>query len=223
MVSYRQAERNFIQWLSITNASKVKKAKKAQQLVQIGALKRLAAEGKEKHAVLWIENFLDESDGKLVVYAHHRRMIEILYKHFSKTAVCIYGNTTAGKKKQHISNFQKSSKIRLFIGSMAAIEGITLTAADTMLFTELWFVPGLHIQAEDRIHRIGQTRPVTIHYMVAKNTIEEKLCQILQNKQCIIEKTLDGQTSGRHSSLNVYEQLIEEILNNANSQRPKRQ
>ena len=91
----------------------------------------------------------------------------------------------------------------------AAGTGINLTACTHLLFCELAWVPGLHGQVEDRIHRIGQTKQTSITYLVAKDTIEEHLCRVLQKKQRIVEQALDGKSS--KDSLNIYDMLSKKL------------
>ena len=67
---------------------------------------------------------------------------------------------------------------------MAAKEGLTLTRANTAIFTELYFNPQVLAQAEDRIHRVGQKSIANIYYFIAENTIDEKIWeQIIEPKK----------------------------------------
>ena len=77
---------------------------------------------------------------------------------------------------------------------------------NNLAFAEMWWRPGDHTQAEDRIYRIGQNVPSWISYLVAGGTIEEDLCRIVQSKQNTIRATLDGDTDA--GDMNVFDQLI---------------
>ena len=57
----------------------------------------------------------------------------------------------------------------------AASTGLTLTAADTVIFAELYWTPATMLQAEDRAHRVGQKNCVNIHYLIGKNTLDDFL------------------------------------------------
>lgn len=208
---YTKALNDFIGWLSSKSAAKAKRASKAEELVKIGYLVRLASQLKMKSVFEWIDNFFEESDGKLVLFACHRNIIDEIHKRYPKISVVITGSTSMRKRKLVVQKFQRNPKTRLFIGNIrAAGVGIDLWAANTVAFVEFGFVPGECVQAEDRTHRIGQTQNVSCYYLCARDTIDESLCKILQNKQRIITETLDG-SKRRKEKLDVYNQLLKTI------------
>ncbi len=208
---YEEAETDFITWLTKKSSARAKRASKAKQLVQLGYLKRLAADLKMKRAMTWIEDFMEQSSGKLVLYAIHKKIIKQVHEQYPHTSVVIDGSTSNKNRKRAVQTFQRNKKIRLFIGNIkAAGVGITLTAAHTLVFVELDWVPGNHTQAEDRIHRIGQKNAAMIYYLVAKDTIEEKLCKIIQKKQRILSRVLDG--SIKTNKLDVFKALNKALL-----------
>ncbi len=209
---YDKAVKDFISWLKAQDAAKAKRAERAVKLVQMAYLKRLAAEGKMASVFSWIDDCLEESEGKLAVYAHHRHIIQALHERYKGLSVVIEGDTPQRNRKLAIQHFQNNPKIRLFIGNSAAIEGITITAADTLAFVELWFTPGKHSQAEDRIHRIGQERTVNIYYLVAKDTLESSLCKLIQDKQDVLTRTLDGEDHLGKMKIDIFDRLEREIL-----------
>jgi len=202
---YQLAENDFFKWLM--TKTNVKKIPMAEKLVQLGCLKRLAAELKMRMVFDWIDTFLEETDEKLVIFAYHKKIIKTLVNKYKKISVIVDGSVSMDKRKKAIKTFQKKRKVRLFIGNIiAAGTAITLTAAHSAVFVELDFVPGNHIQAEDRIHRIGQKEKVFVYYLVAKGTIEEKLCKIIQKKAEIIASVLDGKT--KQDRLDVFDRLL---------------
>lgn len=217
---YTRATNHFLAWVATTRShEKASRAAKAESLVKMGYLKRLAARLKMKAGVRWIEDFLEETDEKLVVFAEHRAIIETIQSKFQNISVVVDGRVPHRKRALAIKQFQENKKTRLFIGNIqAAGVAITLVAASTVVFLELPFVPALVSQAEDRCHRIGQTNKVNIYYLVAEDTIEEHLCKIIESKQSVIDRVLDGRV-GRNS-LDVYAQL-QRTLNARNQQKRK--
>lgn len=216
---YNKATNDFILWLKQKDPAKAKRAERAKTMVQMAYLKRLAAEGKMLNVFAWIDDFLEGSDSKLVVYCHHRSILALIQNRYKNRCVVIQGDTPQKQRKQAVEQFQRHANIRLFIGNEAAIEGITLTAANTLAFVEQWFSPGKHSQAEDRIHRIGQDATASIYYLVAKGTIEERLCRIIQKKQDVLTRILDGERHVRQMKMNIYDQLTIEMLEGKKDER----
>lgn len=209
---YDKARREFINWLrSLDPPGNVRAAEKAERLVQIGHLKRLAGLLKLPLVLDWIDSFLREQDGKLVLFAIHRRVIEKIQKRYRSLCVKVDGSTIGKKRQEAVERFQKNPSVRLFIGNVkAAGTGINLTAASTVVFAEIGWTPGEHTQAEDRIHRIGQKNSANIYYLIAHDTIEENLLRIIQEKQGVLSSTLDG--SKQINNLDIYDRLTKEIL-----------
>ena len=108
-------------------------------------------------------------------------------------AVKIDGSVAAKSRTEIVQEFQDNPSIRLFVGNIkAAGVGITLTAAHNVAFLELPWTPGELDQAEDRCHRIGQKNAVNVWYLLPKNTIEEKMAELIDEKRKVITAVLDG-------------------------------
>ena len=87
--------------------------------------------------------------------------------------------------------------------------GITLTAASTVVFSELHMTPAVMIQAEDRAHRIGQEHEcVNIHYLYGPDTIDEVLFRMLNQKQNIFSNTLDNMVKNMEVKNTYKNQLL---------------
>jgi len=190
---YHKAEQNFIKFVKDNKGLEAAKAaSKAEQLVQAEALKQLAVQGKMAQVTDWIYNHLD-TDGKLVVFATHKETIDHLMNAFGSRAVKIDGSVSMADRDAAVQAFQNDDNIRLFVGNIkAAGVGLTLTAASSVAFVELPWTPGDLVQAEDRCHRIGQKNAVNIYYLVAQNTIEERVAYMLDSKREVLSAILDG-------------------------------
>jgi len=216
LTEYRRAEDDFINWLAEQDVAKAEKAKQAEALVQLGYLKRLAAKLKMKAVMEWMDDYFESTDAKLVVFAYHKSIIQTLHQQYKKFSVVLDGRTSQAGRIQSIQKFQEDKQTRLFIGQLiAAGTAITLTAASTAAFVELDWVPSNHIQAEDRLHRIGQKAHTQIYYIVSKDTIEEDLCNIIQKKAKTITSVLDGRK--RKDELNIFDKLKNIIYERKNN------
>ncbi len=197
--SYKRAETNLAQWFADNGMSgKIDAAGTEEALMRIEVLKQLAVKGKIDRCIELIRDFLSTGE-KLVVFTTHtdiaKRIIKE-FKHFNDGGICvdILGSTPIKKRQEHVDVFQNDPKCSLFVGNIiAAGVGITLTAASNTCFLEFAWSPGLHQQAEDRVHRIGQAADsVTAWYLIAQNTIEEEIAELLDNKAKVLSNVLDG-------------------------------
>jgi SNF2 family DNA or RNA helicase len=160
-------------------------------LTQIEKLKQAAAAAKLNAAVAWIADRLDES--KLVLFASHTFVVERLMQAFGDRAVRLTGADDAAARQVAVDRFQTEESVRLFVGNLkAAGVGLTLTAASDVAFLELAWTPADHDQAEDRLHRIGQRGSVTAWYLLAADTIDEDIVELLERKRQVIAGVTDG-------------------------------
>jgi len=194
--NYNSAKENFLKWVEENEGKEaVKRAERARSLTQLGKLKEIAAIGKMKSIQSWIVDFLEQSDGKLVIFCVHTKILQDLKEAFPNSAV-IDGNTLPEDRQTQIDKFVKDPKCRIFIGQIRAagvgIDGLQLVSS-TVLFAELGWNFSEHEQAEDRVLRLGQkASSVNVYYSVAQNSIEEKILDILQDKHDICSRVLNG-------------------------------
>lgn len=209
IIEYKQAEGDIITWIRQNEGEeKAKKAKQAETLVAFEKLKQFALDGKIKQCIAWIENFL-ESGQKLVIFAMHKKTIDLLINHFGKIAIKFDGSTPVNQRQEVVDIFQNDSKIKLFIGNIrAAGIGITLHASSNVCFLELPWTSSDLLQAEDRCHRIGQDNNVNVYYLIAHNTIEEKITALLKKKAKILDQALDGKST---KDINVFNELFKKL------------
>jgi len=163
----------------------------AKAMIQMNKLKQLAVKGKIHSIIEWIDDFL-ESGEKLVVFALNRDVVETLNNHY-KSSVKVYGGMTDNQRQKSIDRFQNDPKCNLFFGNIeAAGIGLTLTVASNVAILQYPWTPGKLAQAIDRVHRITQTKQVTVWNLIAENTIEEKVLEVLSSKEKMMIDILDG-------------------------------
>lgn len=166
----------------------------AEHLAEIQYLRRAAVEGKLNGVIEWITDFL-ESGEKLVVFAHHRDVQQRIHEAFPGS-VRIAGKSDQSQKarQQAMDDFQADPNVKLAVVSMTAgREGIDLYAASNLAFVELGWNPGVHDQAEDRIHRIGQDRGTMMYYLLAEDTIDEEMAALIEKKRKMKDAATEGQ------------------------------
>jgi len=122
---------------------------------------------------------------KVLVFAHHEAVLDALVAGplSSVRHMRIDGKVSSSLRDKNIHTFQTDPGCRVALLSItAAGVGITLTAASRVVFAELNWTPGLLRQCEDRAHRIGQTKPVHVQYLIAAGTLDEVMWKVLENK-----------------------------------------
>lgn len=102
------------------------------------------------------------------------------------------GSTGSKHRQQRIEAFQSGEGDLFLISLKAGGLGLNLTAADYVIHMDPWWNPAIEDQASDRAHRIGQTRPVTIYRLVCKNSIEEKIVKLHEEKRDLAGSLLEG-------------------------------
>ena len=138
---------------------------------------------------------LDEMDGKTIIWSRFRydvkRIIEALTdNHGPESVVSYFGDTSDDDRTQAIESFQ-NGKARFFVGNpQTGGMGITLTAAQNVIYFANSFDLAIRTQSEDRAHRIGQEKSVTYVDLIAEGTIDEKIVTALRNKMDIATKVM---------------------------------
>ena len=195
---YRLAEEDVIAWLREQPLdlseleSKVAAALRAERLAQLNALRRLASRGKGNAAMAWIEDFL-ASDEALVVFAGHREVQDRLVDRFPD-ALHLLGRDSIGAREAAVQRFQAGESQLLVCATRVAGQGITLTRASNVAFLDLEWTPAMHDQAEDRCHRIGQHDAVTAWYLLAAQTIDETMLELIERKRRVVDAVTDGRS-----------------------------
>jgi SNF2 family DNA or RNA helicase len=170
--------------------SKEMKIRRAEHLVKIEALKQVSARGKLEAVTEWIDNFL-ESEEKLVVFATHKEIIQAITEKYKCKSIT--GETATEERQRIVEDFQENKETKLIVLNLkAGGVGLTLTQASNLIFVELGWTPADHQQAEDRIHRIGQKNVANIYYFLGKDSIDEYIYQVLQDKKQVVNATTEG-------------------------------
>jgi len=139
---------------------------------------------------------LIENEIKFLVFAQHLNVLnelEVHLRELKQKFIRIDGSVPTKKRHLLVKEFQEDSSYKAALLSItASSQGITLTAAYTIVFAEFSWTPALMHQAEDRAHRISQKHSVNIYYLYADNTLDPILYNVIKSKNEVVGKTLDG-------------------------------
>jgi len=184
----------------------------AIRLSKLMMARQIIAESKLESTYELIDNALSQGK-KVIVFTNFTATLEEIAWKYNKRSVTLDGRMSKQKRQESVDKFQNDERVDVFVGNIkAAGVGITLTAAEVVIFNDLSFVPSDHSQAEDRAYRYGQKSNVSVFYPVFENSIEMIIYDILQNKKNVIETVMGDNENTMGES--VMESLISSLKQN---------
>eukprot|EP00698_Gefionella_okellyi_P006269 TRINITY_DN15654_c0_g1_i1.p1 TRINITY_DN15654_c0_g1~~TRINITY_DN15654_c0_g1_i1.p1 ORF type:complete len:931 (-),score=182.33 TRINITY_DN15654_c0_g1_i1:60-2561(-) len=134
-----------------------------------------------------LRSMVADSDEKAVVYSQWTSMLELIADMLNENKISFVrldGKMSQPERQRAIDNFQSDASIRVILISFrAGGVGLTLTAASRVYLCDPWWNPAAEDQAVDRVHRLGQTRPVTVMRLIVQNSIEERMLLLHDRKR----------------------------------------
>lgn len=132
-------------------------------------------------------------DGAVLVFTQYVAMARLLERHLAERGVTtqlLHGGTPVPRREEMVQRFQ-DGRVPVFLLSLkAAGTGLNLTRADHVIHYDRWWNPAVEDQATDRAYRIGQTRPVQVHRLIAEGTIEDRIAEMLVAKRSLADAVL---------------------------------
>ena len=141
-------------------------------------------------------NILEETEGKAIIWANYQRDITQITDNIEKeygpgSVVDYYGLTPQEDRQDNIRKFQSDPKCRFMVGTPSTGGyGITLTAANTVIYYSNGYDLEKRLQSEDRAHRIGQKKNVTYIDIICEDTVDEKIVKALRDKINVASEVL---------------------------------
>ncbi|MDD4097300.1 MAG: DEAD/DEAH box helicase [Lentisphaeria bacterium] len=193
LLQARQALRSQGPAAVLASLTRLRQACCAPELIRPGAREIPSA----KLAAL-LENLteLQDSGHSCLVFSQFTGMLDIAARALSErgmTYFTITGETPVPRRQELVREFTECEAPSVFLLSLkAAGTGLTLTKADYVFLFDPWWNPAVERQAIDRTHRIGQDKAVFAYRLIVKNTVEEKVLSLLQQKRELFERVMDG-------------------------------
>jgi SNF2 family DNA or RNA helicase len=152
---------------------------------------------------------------KVVVFANMSSTLRLAQSTCEEeTSVLVTGKMTTSKREELFTQFRMNPKVELlFMTLKLGSVGLNLTEADKVIFLEPWYSYASLEQGEGRVHRIGQLRDVNIYYLLAKDSAEERVYRVAENKKTLGENIRTGQVSGKTLQTNEMRFILMEIDN----------
>ncbi len=168
---------------------------------------------------------LARSAGKVVFFAKHLDVMDTAADAFVRRHVrytSIRGDQTSTARQKAIDAFVNDPDVAIIVCSLtAAGVGINLHVASNVVLAELSWTNAEQTQAIDRVHRIGQTEPVTAWRIIAAQTIDARIAELIDSKAGLAARALDGSDEGATSSSDVHVEALVSLLTNALSEHPR--
>ena len=154
-----------------------------------------------------LEEIVEESvanNRKVVIFSNWTQMTNPIYNRLSKNykGVIITGETSDVDRQVNVNHFQNNPDCKYIIGTIGAMgTGLTLTAGTVVVFMDHPWTRAAYDQAVDRCHRIGQKNKLTIYNLLCKNTMDERIWEIVQRKGMMADAIIDGKAVGNKKEL----------------------
>lgn len=164
----------------------------AQFLKQSGAV-RLRGRSEKLDLLDELLGTVLAEDGAVLVFTQYVALARLLEQHLAATGVphqFLHGGTPVPEREAMVRRFQDGEVPVFLLSLKAGGTGLNLTRADHVVHVDRWWNPAVEDQATDRAYRIGQTKPVQVHRMVTRGTIEERVAALLDRKRSLADAVL---------------------------------
>ncbi|KAF2414577.1 helicase [Microbacterium sp. B35-04] len=162
---------------------------------------------------------LQRSVGKVVFFAKHIDVMDAAEAHFAAAGlktVSLRGDQATAARQQAIDEFNNDPAVGIAVCSLtAAGVGVNMQASSNVVLAELSWTAAEQTQAIDRVHRIGQDEPVTAWRIIAAHTIDTKIAELIDSKQGLAARALDGEAVDPQSSDSVQLSALMHVLRQA--------
>ncbi|MCW2635190.1 MAG: helicase domain protein [Blastococcus sp.] len=167
---------------------------------------------------------LARSAGKVVFFAKHVDVMDVAEETFARQEIrysSIRGDQTPTSRQRNIDAFVNDPDVAIAVCSLtAAGVGLNLQVASNIVLAELSWTDAEQTQAIDRSHRIGQTEPVTAWRIIAAQTIDGRIAELIDSKAGLAARALDGSDDEVFTSADVQQEALVALLTDALSARP---
>ncbi|MBP2326182.1 superfamily II DNA or RNA helicase [Kibdelosporangium banguiense] len=141
-----------------------------------------------------LETIIAEGSAALV-FTQYVQMARLLERHLTERGIStqlLHGGTPVARREEMVQAFQNGDVPVFLLSLKAAGTGLNLTRADHVIHYDRWWNPAVEDQATDRAHRIGQTRSVQVHRLIAEGTLEDRIAALLESKKELADAILTG-------------------------------
>lgn len=174
----------------LKSENEVKKSEKYKKLIEGSILRQWLADKMIPRTISLVNKCIKDGH-KVIIFCAYDNEINTFRQKFNGISVYHNGKINLKKKNDAVEKFQNDDNIKVFIGNIqSASVGLTLTAGDVVVFNNFSFVPADNLQAENRIHRLNQTKPCTVYYQSFNGTYFDRMLEIVRGKEDVINNII---------------------------------
>ncbi|MGN8646282.1 SNF2 helicase associated domain-containing protein [Gracilibacillus sp. HCP3S3_G5_1] len=162
-----------------------------------------------------LQQMIEESQQagrRVIIFSQFTKMLKLIGNELAlqgRPFFYLDGQTPSEERVELCDRFNTGERELFLISLKAGGTGLNLTGADTVILYDLWWNPAVEEQAADRAHRMGQTKKVEVIKLIARGTIEEKMNELQEKKQELIDEIIGNKGN---SSIQLTEEDIKELL-----------
>ena len=167
-----------------------------EEASHIASIRKALGVAKVPQVLQYVEHLLQSGITKLVLFGVHVDVVNLIYESLKEKykeikTHRIIGATTSTQREKIIKEFQELETPQILVANMIACGvGVTLTKSHTVVFAELDFTPSNIMQAEARVHRITQEHIVNSIFMIANESLDAKILDLIKDKLKVIKDVL---------------------------------
>lgn len=196
--------------LNVTNLlALVTRLRQATDLPKILTTSKIES-AKVERAIDIAEQIVSNNE-KVVIFSHFKETVYELADRLQKyNPVVVTGDKKDSEVSKAVDDFQNKEDVKVFIAThQKAGTGLTLTKASYMIFISVPWTDANYTQAQDRIYRIGTKKGVTIYHLITKNTIDERVLEIVEDKGALADYIIDDKISQK--GIDSLKKYLEEL------------
>jgi SNF2 family DNA or RNA helicase len=126
-------------------------------------------------------------------YTRFDRMVSYLEEKLGRRTAFFHGALNAQQRQELLEEFEREGGVDILVISLrAGGRGLNLPAANHVFHFDRWWNPAVEQQATDRAHRLGQRKPVFVHTLITRGTLEERIDALLESKKELVQKVMAG-------------------------------
>ena len=187
---YKDAWNKYLEEKGESDSEALRKLVDNKKLIEGSVFRQMTARFMVKRSIKLAEEYVSKGD-KVIIFCCFDAELYALQEYFGERCVIYNGKMNAKQKDEARNSFMNDENCKVFVGNIeSANAGITLISSCVTIFNNFSFVPATNLQCENRNFRLGQTKDCVVYYQILKDTYMDRMKEILDLKNSVIEKVI---------------------------------